>query len=241
MSSRTYVPSYRPSVFIKGFWVDDALGCEWQVTDPKEPLYGFRDIEFRSVAQGQTLVHGLLDINFRMKGYLVLALSRLETPDQRIARNTTGSNASPQRMSEIIHAAEVGNDFASSGIDPLSLSPEARRAFLEKSYQEFDIETFYKLSKAVREDLWDTTVDHLSVSEAHAKRGRAAAWPFPFDLTVVYDQIASGNDRDQLDNARVEIIRDVHIVGMSKMFANTVPGGAKAITERYQFIARTVE
>ena len=240
-----YVASYRPSVFIGGYWVDDAQACEWQVTDPKEPLYGFRDREFRTVAVGQTLVHGILDLLFRYKGYLALALARLNTLSDRIEKGVRSGDVSaqqgPRRLRELLHAATEGNDFASAGIDPLSLTPESRRAFLEKSFQEFDIPTFTRLSEALRDDLWNGAVDTLGLPIVEIQRPRVGSWPFPFDMSVVYDQTDPVALTQNQDNTRVEILRDVHIVGMSKMITNSVPGGARAIIERYQFIARTVE
>ena len=251
MGRAEYIASYQPSVFIGQYWVDDAQACEWQVTDPKEPLYGFRDREFRAVAQGQTLVHGILDLNFRVKGYLSLALARLDTIARQVEKGVQSGDISakqgPRRLREILHAATEGNDFASAGIDPLSLTPEARRQFLQKSFEEFDIPTFTRLSEALRDDLWNGAVASISqggvlnLPEVHANRPRAGAWPLPFDMSVVYDQNDAFNPAQGLDRARVELLRDVHIVGMSKMITNTVPGGARAIIERYQFIARTVE
>lgn len=248
MSDRSYVASYKPTVFIGGYWVDDAQSCEWQATKPKEPLYGFRDVDFREVAEGQRLVHGILDLNFRYKGYLSLALARLAnlTPDRRVIQDIESSEgdgpSAPRRLRDIIHAATSGgNDFATARIDPLILEPEARRQFLEKSFQEFDIETFTKLSQALRDDLWDTTVDELGLPHVESARPSPVDWPYPFDMSVVYDPPDPLNPRQNQDPARVEILRECHLVGVSKMITNTVPGGARAVVERYQFIARKVE
>lgn len=256
--SRDYVAQYQPTIFIGGHWVDDAQACEWQRTEPKEPLYGFRDEEFREMARGQRLVHGILDLNFRFKGYLTLALSMLETLEKRTTRGlmagTAGARTAPVRLREILHAAREGNVFHTSGIDPRTLSIEQRQQLLERPFEDFDIEGFNKLSSAIQDDLWgggsasgrglDATskpADPMSTAQVKKHRPHAGSWPVGFDMSIVYDLVHPSNPRQQQDMARVEILRDVHIVGESKMINNTVPGGARAVMERYQFIARTVE
>lgn len=255
MNERSYISQYQPVVFIGGYWVDDAQACEWQRSSPKEPLYGFRDTEFRTVATGQKLVHGILDLNFRYKGYLTLALSRLATLGRRtehaiadgtqipgVASGGTHAQSTPaDRLQQLIHAYREPNFFQSVGVDPRRISATDRRNLLEKPFEDFDIETFTKLSEAMKDDLWSDGIDFLGVAKTEEDRTAAVDWPLPFDLKIAYDQPDPLDPGRPEDFSRVEIIRDVHFVGDSKLIANTVPGGGRAVTERYQFIARTVE
>lgn len=251
-----YIAQGQPVVFIGGFWIDDAQACEWQDSAPKEPLYGFRDVQYREVAHGQELVHGVLDLNFRYKGYLTLALARLTTLGRRIekaleegisipgieggARSEFQATA-PYRLQQIIHSLREPNIFQSAGIDPRRMSLQERRDMLEKSFQQFDIETFTRLSDAMADDLWTDGRDLLGVPYVEEVRPTALRWPLGFDMSVVYDQPDPLDVSRSQDPARVELIRDVHFVGQSKIIANTVPGGGRAVIERYQFLARTVE
>ena len=257
MSDRTYISAHQPTIFIGGFWLDDAQSLEYQITDPKEPLYGFRDREFRTVATGQTLVHGMLDINFRYKGYLALVLQRLSKLQRYLAeqggtadaalRNLAGtpgvSFGGPLSTRAVMHAFE-GNDFQSQGIDPRRIQPDQLKDFLQKPYEDFDIKGFTRLSEAVKQNFWDPDGGagaFDSSDQVAANRPRGGIYPFPFDMSIVYEQSDPSDRRRQLDTSRVEILRACHIVASSKAITNTVPGGGRAIVERYQFIAREVE
>lgn len=250
--TRPYIAQHQPTVFINGFWLDDAQGCEWQITDPKEPLYGFRDREFRTVATGQTLVHGMLDINFRSKGYLTRALQRISTlnwalreeggtvTDIRTAAGITDDG--PLSVRAIMRASE-GNDFLEQGIDPTRVSAQGFRDFLAQPFEEFDIRGFTKLSTALREQFWSLT-DPNSIEPDTSMLGpgfRAGLFGLPFDMSVVYQSPDPLDREAEQDPALVEILRDCYIVGQSKQIGNNVPGGGRAVVERYQFIAREVE
>ena len=185
MADSPYIPQYKPTIFIGGFWLDDARGIEFQVSDPKEPLYGFRDVQFRQVARGQTVVHGILDLNFRFKGYLSLALARLE------------EIANPEGEVDIqtLLQSEQGNDFRNGAIDPRDISAQAWRDLLENPHKEFDIPRFVRLSDALKEQYWDDPADLITVADrvkGGGIRPRAGEWPSQdevpkgFDMTIVY-------------------------------------------------------
>lgn len=242
MANSPYIAQYAPTIFLGGFWLDDARGIEFQISDPKEPLYGFRDVQFRSVARGQTVVHGVLDLNFRFKGYLSLALAKIRTADPQRDR--------PSLTDALIREEAEGNDFRNGAIDPRDISSQAWRDLLETPHEEFDIPRFTRLSDALKEQFWDDPSDFSTVADrinGGGARARAGEWPDseelpkPFDLTVVYQHPDPSSIEDEQDEMLVEIIKDVHIMSQSKIIINAVPGGGEAIVERYQFIARDVE
>lgn len=254
MATSPYIAQYAPTIFLGGFWLDDARGIEFQISDPKEPLYGFRDVQFRSVARGQTVVHGILDLNFRFKGYLSLALARGARPKIPSFFETEGTLSEKLDIDErrLEAEREEGNDFRNGVIDPRDLSAAAWRSLLEKPHEEFDISRFVRLSDAMKEEFWDDPTDLSTVRDSiidgtiQQNRVRAGEWPNPeevphgFDLTVVYEHPDPSNIENEQDESLVETIKDVHIMSQSKIIINAVPGGGEAVVERYQFIARDV-
>lgn len=259
-----YIAQYKPTLFIGGFWLDDAKGIEFQISDPKEPLYGFRDVNFRSVARGQTLVHGILDLNFRFKGYLPLVLARLQQMNTnrglqdltaQLGAGVPSTIENPQSNFDlttrhIIHREEQGNDFRNGAIDPRKISATQYKALLETPHLQFDIPKFTRLSNALKDTYWNDPEDIHTVSDriiANGRRPRIGEWPSAqeipraFDITVVYQHPDPANIEDEQDEALVEVIRDVHIMSQSKIIMNAVPGGGDNIIERYQFIAKDVE
>jgi hypothetical protein len=215
-----YISQHQPLVFIKGYWLDDAQSCEWQVSDPREPLYGYADQLFRDVAEGQTLVHGMLDINFRWKGYLHAALTEID--------------------SQTLDFRSGGDTFDQAGIDPRRVPVAGYRAYLEKAYQEFDIPGFQRLSRGVQAEFWDPAQQEDRPNFQGSLARRPARYPNPFDLTIVFDPSDPADAQKRLDPQRVETIRGVRIMAQSKMIVNAVPGGGQALIERYQFIAQDV-
>jgi hypothetical protein len=267
MADSPYIAQYQATIFIGGFWVDDARGIEFQISDPKEPLFGFRDVNFSSVARGQTMVHGVLDLNFRFKGYLPLVLARLNRLgfNKRILDAAGGDLSAPvpllgsafgQTVGEVasttrehIYHEEQGNDFRNANIDPRDFTSDKWKDMLEKPHQEFDIPKFTRMSDALKEVYWDDRRDMQTVADdiaAGGSRPRIGEWPnteeIPtgFDMTIVYMHPDPSMIDNEQDAALIETIKDVHIMAQSKIIMNAVPGGGENIIERYQFIAKDV-
>ena len=219
----SYISQHQPLIFINGFWLDDAQACEWQVSDPKEPLYGYADHLYRDVAEGQTLVHGMLDLNFRWKGYLYAALAHIDD---------IKNNIDPKAG---------GDTFDQAPIDPRCVPVDGFKAYLEKSFQEYDIPGFKRLSRGLQGEFWDIEKQEDRPDARGSLARRPGRYPNPFDLTVVFDPSDPTDSQKRLDQQRVETIRGVRIMAQSKMIVNAVPGGGQAVIERYQFIARDVD
>lgn len=237
MSDRAYISTDSATLFIGGFWLDDAHGLEYQIADPKEPLYGYRSRQFDDIAEGQTIVHGMLDINFRFKGYLALVLARLQNLE-RIIKDAGDLGDDPLRAA--LFALQNDNDFRTSGIDPAGLSAAARASLLTTPHREFDIRSFRRLAQAMQDDLWTDNRFTGRQSQVKLTGVRPGAWPDGFDLDIVYQQTNPTDNLREQDNALVERLKGVHIVGQSKILINAVPGGGEAVIERYQFLAKEV-
>jgi hypothetical protein len=246
MSDRPYVAQDQPTIFIGGYWLDDAQGIEFQAQDPKEPLYGFRDTHFRSVARGQTLIHGMLDINFRYKNYLTTVLSTLAALDV----SPTGGEFSPDKEQlKRLSLVDQKNDLRTTNLDPRSMSTLTYIKLLETPHTQFNIKEFTRLSDAVKSTFWDKlpTDDPVQRSRQSLAKTRPGEWPdptkvpVPFDLTIVYLGADPNDPTAELDGTLVETLKGVYIVSDGKRMANEVPGGGDVIIERYQFIAQTIE
>ena len=55
-------------------WIDDAVGIDLRTEDQRLPHYGYRDIYFRDVSYGKSLVSGNLYVAFRYPNYLSNAI-----------------------------------------------------------------------------------------------------------------------------------------------------------------------
>jgi hypothetical protein len=250
MAERPYISQYQPTVFLGGLWLDDCQALEYQATDPKEPLFGFRDREWRHVAQGQTVVHGMIDVNFRFKGYLSLAIANLSNLDRLLRsefflQSGFGGQTGVLTVREVLHALTEANEFGDGSITTNTLTAEARESLLTQSFERFDFNQFTRLSDALRDDIWDglgaKSADPTSKEHIQRTRARPGTWPYGFNMSVVYDQTDPFDSEATQDNAMVEILRDVRITSQSKIIVNNAPGGGRPIVERYQFIASSVD
>jgi len=162
----------------------------------------------------------MLDINFRWKGYLHAALTQID-------KQTLDFKAG-------------GDTFDQAAIDPRRIPVAGYQAYLEKSFQEYDIPGFQRLSRGVQSEFWDAEREEDRPTFRGSLARRPARYPNPFDLTIVFDPSDPSDSQKRLDPQRVETIRGVRIMAQSKMIVNAVPGGGQALVERYQFIAQDV-
>jgi hypothetical protein len=231
---------------VAGFWLDDAKGIEFQIQDPKQPLYGYRSFLFDDVAQGQTLVHGVLDINFRYKGYLSMVLGRLEDLQirgNRFSRGTESEVGAEAAYGQLLQQLEQQNDFRNQAIDPRKISPTDYAELLSTPHKEFNVRGFSRLADAMREEFWDEGSQEVlnNAQLALRRRPRASTFNIPdLDLKIVYKQTDPNDVLAEEDSGLTETIKGVRFVSQSKVLTNNVPGGGEPVIERYQFIAREI-
>lgn len=247
MPDRHYISTDSAAIFIRGWWVDDAVGIQYQVQDPKEPLYGYRRKNWTDVAEGNVIVHGMLDINFRYKGYLLFLLSqvgslkdRVRSAEEQDAQGLGGTKAL-EGYNNFKRALEPDNNFIAAGIDPRQITAENRKKLLEASVEDFDLARFRRLAGALQEDIWNAQPYQTRFEKVRSERNRPGLWPDGFDLDIVFQQNAVDDLELAQDPGLVEKLIDVRIVGQSKILQNTVPGGGEPLIERYQFIAQNLK
>lgn len=241
-----YISTDSATFFVNEWWLDDAAGLQFQVQDPKEPLYGFRDKHWRDIAEGNIIVHGMLDINFRFKGYLTLLLANLEGLEVRLkldrANRVAGEGTFEDDYHDFRRALNPENNLRQAAIDPRTFTEESRAALLESSAEQFDLRRFRRLAKAMQEDFWrqDVFLFGNRIEQMEAERHRAGTWPDGFNLKIVYQNTHPDDSSKDQDPGLVQTLLNVRIVGESKILQNNVPGGGEPLMERYQFIARDV-
>lgn len=243
MPRRHYVSTDSATLFIKGWWLDDAAAIQYQVADPKEPLFGYRDKLWRDVAEGNTMVHGMLDINFRYKGYLTFLLASLDDLKARLeaAKKKRGTSKALGEYADFLHALNPDNNLRQVGLDPTDLTASQRAAMLTASVDDFDLRKFRRLANAMQEDFWQNLPYVDRKEKVSVERNRPGTWPDGFDIDIVFAQNEVDDLTKDQDPGLVERLIGVRIVGQSKVLQNTVPGGGEPLIERYQFIAQNVE
>ncbi|MHA2067123.1 MAG: hypothetical protein ACXABY_22375, partial [Candidatus Thorarchaeota archaeon] len=229
-------------LFIKGWWVDDAAAIQYQVQDPKEPLFGYRDKHWRDVAEGNVMVHGAIDINFRYKGYLTFLLANLNFLQADIDKSRRAGNESKLGdYANYLRGLNPDNNLRNAGLHGSDFTAEQRKKLLEASVEDFDLRKFRRLANALKEDYWRNQPYATRAAQAAATRGRVGTWPDGFNIDVVFAQNEVDDITKNQDPGLVETLVDVRIVGQSKIIQNTVPGGGEPLLERYQFIAKDLK
>jgi hypothetical protein len=238
MAQGVYYSTHEATLFIGGFWVDDAQAIQWQVADPKEPLYGFRDVFFRDLARGQTIVHGALDINFRFRGYLSNLIEQFST--LRSAGIDPNKSITDAEFAEIQHAMTAGNDFLNQDLDPRGISASDMLDLLQKPFRKHEMAKFRKLAKAAKETFHGEIDPTLGIEASSQDLPRPGLYDKGIDIHVIYEDPEESNAQAEIDPARTRVIQDVHFVAESQVLMNAVPGGGEPVVERYQFIAKNV-
>lgn len=241
MPQRHYISTDSAVLFTKGWWIDDAVGIQYQAMDPKEPLFGYRSKRWDDVADGNIMVHGMLDINFRYKGYLTILLAGVGSLRARLKKaREEGDTQVLGEYGAFQRALNPQNNLRQAAIDPTTFTATQRAQLLEASVEEFDLRRFRRLAKAMQEDFWKRNIHNSRIEKAQAERNRVGTYPDGFDIDVVFAQNEIDDLTKDQDPALVEHLIDVRIVGQSKILQNTVPGGGEPLIERYQFIAKDV-
>lgn len=243
-------------LLVNGYIVEEAHGIDYEVTDEKTPLYGFRDRNYADMAIGRTLVYGSLYVNFVYKGYLLQAIAQMVVPgidekDMMLAVDKMDRN---------------NNQFRSAGLDPRELYRSDEIAeLLSGPAERLDVDGFDEVASAVKgsfgwgkkkkgpselpEDMIKTREDHEDLYDNLARDrvppkgprlfpneallARPGVLTKPFDMKIAYGP--------QVDNPMyMETIKGVYFRGQSKIVRASVAGAEDVLLERYQFLAKSI-
>lgn len=80
-----YYSGSQVTVFIEDVWVDDAASYQINISQAKQPIYGYGSQYYDFVAQGKVLVQGQLTINYKDPNYLWIILANKSAQKRRAA------------------------------------------------------------------------------------------------------------------------------------------------------------
>jgi len=229
-------------LYIDGAWIDDACGVQYQIRDSKTPKYGYFDQFFRTVARGQTIVQGMLSINFRFLGYLRSAIEKQIRRRSDFARLVGGGDLPRENVRNL---NGVSNLTEAARLEVLSAMAQGYPPNLRN-------ETFEEWKDKIwgidSNDEWDRMMDRrlekpgvLSTEESDERVERRSyqrpgLFTEGFDIMMVYGT----QPVNESDPGLIRVIQQVHLTGESQRVEIDVPDGGRAIREVYQFFARDV-
>lgn len=225
--STKYPSPAEVKVFINNNWIDDAYRVDYTVSNPRTPLYDYTSTFYKDVAEGHTIVHGQIVINFRFVGYLTKAIEdpKAFRPESFQSRSLN-KQSYPDPARNVDQSSELMRDLL-EGSDNEKISKllgYKRLGALDQVKQVSD----FLFSDNPKGDL---TKQAGTDSTTHRKRT-------PFNLEIRY------GGQESLYN---KVIQDCYIVGESQVIsAAAVAGGDMSasgmpIFEVYSFFGRRIK
>ena len=249
-----YFSGAQTALYIGDVWVDEVTSIEFNVAEPRVPLYGYADTKFVDVCRGQVLISGTFTINFKEAGYLWLILNRFK---QMQGKNTplltniydeeTGAR------SELIRRTNIEEQYVQDAIKLKNKKSKDMANFKALASQQAHllsqkILTGYASSarglgakstemsgaentfEAYEDLIWGQGIETLPAGVDSSHRRAMDINLNPFDIYITYGDYTGDN---RLHHT-VQMLRDVYIVSSGKRV--TIDGSP--IQEYYQFIAK---
>lgn len=215
-------------LYVGGVWVDDAASIQYVVSDPKIPKYGYFDRTYRTVAHGQTIVQGELQINFRFNGYLRGVIQNVLKK-----RKDFDYLSSPDAGFRTVSAnfEEVLNMTVADQLTRLSAIAQSQSRARQNEFEKY------------KNQWWDRKPKYPSVvrPKQEAQAEFESAYERPSLLTEGFDiMMVWGTDPDHPDPALTRYILDVNLMLESVQAEIEVPDGGRVIREVYRFLAKDV-
>lgn len=247
-----YFSGAQVSIYFGHIWIDEITSMTYSVSQDRQPLYGYSDQLFRSLAAGQVLVRGQFSINFKEAGYIWLALNEY----RRLSKGGTipvspthnkSSNIDRRNVEQIVNK-ELSQFELNKAYQQL-LTTESLDTDIIESRDEIRARTAAELtgfSSSIRaggqsagpaENMFEVFEDKVwgikSRSNDEAEHRRADDTRLnPFDIYITYGDFVGDNSV----NHTIRRITDVSIIGTSQQIV--IDG--QPIQEVYDFIARNI-
>ena len=98
VGTKRYYSSTDAIISFKGVELEEVVAIQWQINEPKQPLYGYNSWTFDEVAVGARIVQGTFIINFIIPDYLNRILTGAEgTDDTKIIYKNDGTKKPQDR------------------------------------------------------------------------------------------------------------------------------------------------
>jgi len=222
-----YPTPAQTTVFIGDQYLDDAYSINFEIQQPRVPLYGYNQSYFSLMADGKILITGTLIINFRYPGYLQTAISRYED-----FRHTAGMVENV--FESIGRAGNLYGGFPAYGLsDPNApwrpapqtrqLNREGLRETLERLRGTDDpnerarimarsmLNGSFRDVSRLAQLLWVDTERDDSIRKQNPAQITSAEGNF--DIQVAYG--------DGVGPMRVDVLKNCHVTGMAKSMSSS--------------------
>lgn len=131
-----YYESSQCFIYIGDVWIDEITGIQYNVSQPKTPLYGYASQLFDATAAGHVIVQGGFTINYKEQGYLWAVLRRWHQIDAQTAYADKKSGAAKGKERALLRNV-MGSSSSSTGGRPVvgSNGTKISRASIERVIQ----------------------------------------------------------------------------------------------------------
>lgn len=221
-----YFSGSQVAIYIGDVWVDEIVHFQLELTQVKNPIYGYASELWDALARGPKLVRGAFTVNFKEAGYLFAVLKHYQ---ERI------------KGRDVLSPYSSGNKIMRANIERI-MSLEANDADLFRAYADMASYASEKqkrnkgLDKA--EDLFEDFEDAIwkkrGMEEFYNKYGITSRSSLTSCLNGFDIFIQFGDFTNDLSNHTIIKLETVELVGQ----AMTIESSGAPVLEVYNFIAR---
>jgi hypothetical protein len=138
MSNRNTFSTYtgaNVSIFIGSTLITNAFGIQWELQTGKRPIYGYQDVHYKGLSEGQVIVLGSLYLNFQHPNYLSYVLNEYFKQKQQIlsgigdvAQERLGYDQN--RLIGEYNSLKQGETFTTNALNSLFADKNLRTSFM---------------------------------------------------------------------------------------------------------------
>lgn len=121
-------------ITVNNNWLNEAVSISWQQQGGVEPLYGYKDVEFRTVAQRSNIVAGTIGIYYTDHDYFFRYLSKSSTgtrPEDQV-------NRAIEDAAQEVRSAEGAGELATL-LGNLDLTQAESDYYIEALFNQYNV------------------------------------------------------------------------------------------------------
>lgn len=211
-------------VTVNEVWLPDTVSISYQQQGGVEPLYGYMDREFRTVARRSNLVAGTIGIYFTSHDLFFRYLNKYENTVERGSDYRSAVEDAKRNVRSAINAGELTTLLAN-----LDLTTDNSEHYLQALFEQYRLQADTPTQEKNR--LGDSDV----LGENAYKLGKDTTGTYRDEGSII--KLYYGDNIDQ----EVEALHNVWILGRAKSPVENSPRvGAEPVMEFYSFIASRV-
>lgn len=211
-------------VTVNEVWLPDTVSISYQQQGGVEPIYGYMDREFRTVARRSNIVAGTIGIYFTSHDLFFRYLNKYENTQARGVNYRAAVEDAKRNVRSAINAGELTTLLAN-----LDLTTEDSEHYLQALFEQYNTQA--ETPTQERNRLSDSDV----LGENAYKLGKETTGTYRDEGSII--KLFYGDNLDQ----EVEALHNVWILGRAKSPVENSPRvGAEPVMEFYSFIASRV-